>query len=279
MQKVQDLNIERIIAKLDNDFNIDNTDYVPRVAAWVIDALNILKCTPIETKERKISIKNRIGYIDCCIDSDTIKVFDENGCEVKKLTKATGCGCNNQSTPSMGDNKKSNECEISNTLTHENNPNPVYVCGICTTAGMDENNAEIHKVSEVYNNGSNSNKGFVTLSNGMIELNYDANEVTVQYEGVKTKPSDEFGMELPVVPNNGLLIEAVTYYCMYKILCRGIKHPVFNLAASQYGTNPYFMWTSMQERVKRSVMFDKQGNILESDKDLWDSSVALFTFD
>ena len=43
-------NIEHIIAKIDNDFNIDNSDWIPRVAAWVIEALSILKCTKLEKK-------------------------------------------------------------------------------------------------------------------------------------------------------------------------------------------------------------------------------------
>lgn len=279
MQKETDTNILRIIAKLDNDFNIDNTDYVPRVAAWVMDALSILKCTPTEIKERTIPIINRIGYLDCCVDVDTIKVFDKNGCEVKKLTKASKCGYNNSVNPSTGSKKESDDIKISDTLSHNVNSNPVYVGGLSTPAGMDENNAELHNVSEIYTNGSNNDKHFIPLGKGVLELTFDTDEITVQYEGIKTMTSEEFGMELPVVPNNGLLIEAVTYYCMYKILCRGVKHPVFNLAASQYGTNPYHLWTTMQEKVKRSVMFDAQGNILESDKDLWDSSLALFSFD
>ena len=52
--------VEQIIAKLDNDFNLDQTDYVPRIAAWVIEALSILKCTKFEYTTKKIEIKNSI---------------------------------------------------------------------------------------------------------------------------------------------------------------------------------------------------------------------------
>lgn len=40
------LNIERLIGKIDNDFNPDNSDWIPRVGAWVIDGLSQLKCIP-----------------------------------------------------------------------------------------------------------------------------------------------------------------------------------------------------------------------------------------
>ena len=32
-------NVEHIIAKIDNDFNPDNSDWIPRVGTWVIDAM------------------------------------------------------------------------------------------------------------------------------------------------------------------------------------------------------------------------------------------------
>ena len=31
--------VERIIAKIDNDFNPDGSDWIPRVIAWTIDAM------------------------------------------------------------------------------------------------------------------------------------------------------------------------------------------------------------------------------------------------
>ena len=43
MQNKLNTNIERIIAKIDNDFNPDNSDWIPRVGAWTIDAMNMLK--------------------------------------------------------------------------------------------------------------------------------------------------------------------------------------------------------------------------------------------
>lgn len=41
-------NIERIIAKIDNDFNPDNSDWIPRVAAWCIDAMSQIDVLPTE---------------------------------------------------------------------------------------------------------------------------------------------------------------------------------------------------------------------------------------
>ena len=46
--------IETIIARLDNDFNIMSSDYIPRVGAWCIDAMNEMGILQYEEKETTI---------------------------------------------------------------------------------------------------------------------------------------------------------------------------------------------------------------------------------
>ena len=50
------------------------------------------------------------------------------------------------------------------------------------------------------------------------ELNFDIPCIYIEQEVVKTQKSPYFGCELPVVPNNSLLIEAIAYYCIYKYI-------------------------------------------------------------
>ena len=106
----------------------------------------------------------------------------------------------------------------------------------------------------------------------MLELN-----IIIKYKNVVTYHSDLYNCDLPVIPNNGMLIEAIGYYCMYKILCRGHKHTVMNLSATQYGTNPFFMWNHYKDEVKRSVIIDAQGEVVD-DGGLWRESFFNFTF-
>ena len=40
--------LSSLIGKIDNDFNISESDWIPRVAAWVTDALSQMKCLPME---------------------------------------------------------------------------------------------------------------------------------------------------------------------------------------------------------------------------------------
>lgn len=275
MQVRKNTNIQHIIAKLDNDFNIDNTDYVPRVAAWVIEALGILKCIPIEKKTKKIEIKDRIGYLPCDFDASNIKVYDTNDCEVTKLSKVNSC-CK---YPSTGEQQESYAKEISKTLYRQNDEGQSEAIAIAIATGINDDGAIVHITDSIDLNSNNNGHSYLLLPNNEIELTFDTSYITIEYDGIKTEKCAEYNCELPVVPNNALVIEAVTYYCMYKILCRGIKHPVFNLAASQYGTNPFYLWNNLKEQAKRSNLLDAQGNILEEDGDLWCSAFALFAFD
>ena len=59
------------------------------------------------------------------------------------------------------------------------------------------------------------------------------------------------------------------------MLCRGYKHPVFNLNASQYGTNPYYIWTQLKEEAKRSVL----NNNADDGSKLFRSNLFISTFD
>lgn len=265
--------IERIIAKIDNDFNLDNSDWTPRIAAWVIDALSILKCTPIEKKVSKLEVNNRIAVLECPMVTNHIKVYDSKGCIVKSIKDVDHCCHSNVDSAS-------DECsDVSLTMEVGKYSEQESSTSVSTTIGLNkENNTLINKILEVKFKPEEE-RTYTIIDCNRIELNFDDEFITIEYDVVKTVKSTLYDMNLPYVPNNGILIEAIAYYCMYKILCRGIKHPVFNLSASQYGTNPYYMWTVLQEKAKRSVMLDKQGNILEEDGDAWRHGLAIFSFE
>ena len=92
MQNNQNTSIEHIIAKLDNDFNFDNSDWIPRVAAWTIEALSILRCSKTETKRVEISTDNRIVHLGD-IPINKIKVYTKCGCELENLEDLVKSRC------------------------------------------------------------------------------------------------------------------------------------------------------------------------------------------
>lgn len=248
--------VERIIAKIDNDFNPNNSDWIPRVAAWCIDAMQQLDVLLTEKVRKKLTVKGGIAMSDCCLKGLDIKVFDKNGCEIPKAGTRGSCGCNN---PSTGETQKDNsDASCHHMRTHRTVEFECYPNAKETIAAQAQQiNGAIparYNVKEVYRQPIN-NQNYVISGDFTIELNFDTDYIFIEYNTIKTVEGHD-GNQYPMIPNNGKLIEAIAYYCVYKMLCRGYQHPVFNLQASQYGTNPYYIWTTSKEEAKRSVIND-----------------------
>ena len=89
MKVKNQVSIQRLIAKIDNDFNISESDWIPRVAAWTIDALSQMKVLPMEKKKRKLEVSERLANFPCLINSKEIRVYDSNGCEIEEANSTT----------------------------------------------------------------------------------------------------------------------------------------------------------------------------------------------
>lgn len=268
MLKESNTNIERIIAKIDNDFNPDNSDWIPRVGAWCIDAMSQITGLPTEITKRTLEVKNRIAYSQEELPKE-VKVYTNGGCRISNINDTKGCNCNsnNASSPTGGQTN----VELSNTMSeHYSTVDELGQSIAIEVLGTYPVKHEVQVTK------SSSNRNYILIGKHQIELNFDTDCIVVEYERIKTECSELYGCELPVIPNNGTLIEAIVYYCIYKMLCRGYKHQVFNLAASQYGTNPYYIWTQMKEKAKRSII----NNGFEEDVDkIWRSAMFIHMFD
>ena len=269
-------NVERIIAKIDNDFNPDNSDWIPRVGAWCIDAMSQLDVLVTKRKRKKLTVKDRIAYSECPINGSNVKVYDVNNCQIKEVDSDACCN-DASSTGSLA----SETSDIINSVT------PTTIDSINTGQKASANyvlaETENDKYPFRYNvhhyvteGNNNKEHNYVLVDCNKIELNFDTDYIYVETEYIDSEYSDMFGCEVPIIPNNGVLIEAIAYYCIYKMLCRGYKHPVFNLAASQYGTNPYYIWMQLKEEAKRSVI---NNNIDNEASKLFRSNLFIETFD
>lgn len=266
-------NIERIIAKIDNDFNPDNSDWIPRVAPWVIDVLQQLKVLRTKPKKRSLVVVDRIAYVPCPINTDHFVITDSNGCQIDKA-KVSGCMDCNSST---GERVRS-VAMTPDTIDIIHNPNAANAPDYMRVDHVQSKDYSSRYNVKEYAYASNSKKrNYVLVDSNKIEINFDADCIYLEQNEVETSFSEYYNCELPTIPNNGLLIEAIVLWCMYKMLTRGYKHPVFNLAASQYGTNPYYMYNQLKDQVNRSVIIDKQGDVID-DKGAWRSAFIDFTF-
>ena len=222
--KQHTLKISRLIGKIDNDFNISESDWIPRVAAWVIDALSQMKVLPMERKRRVLEVSERIAQFPCCINADEIKVYDKNGCEISQLDSNSSCGCN---------------IEVNNYSPQE-------------IAVIDDNNKSGVNFMNVGTIVNNSNRNFVLQGNN-IELNFNTDKIIVETLEVATYYDEYYDCEVPYIYDDGLLLEALAWYCLFKYLSRGSKHTIYDLKSTNAIINPYMQWEALKVKAANSV--------------------------
>ena len=202
MKLKNQLPLSRLIGKIDNDFNISESDWIPRVAAWTIDALSQMQVLPMERKRRKLEVSNRVAQFPCIINAKELKVYDKHGCEIMELNNDNSCGCS----------------KSSKTMPQE------------ITVIDDTNKTGINFMTVGVISGSNGNHNFV-LDGNNIELNFDADEIEVESYETATYFDEYYQCQVPYIYDNGLLLEALAWYCLFKYLSRGSKHPVYSLSS------------------------------------------------
>ena len=106
------------------------------------------------------------------------------------------------------------------------------------------------EVANVKNN--NNNRNFVLDCNN-IELNFDTDYIEVETFEVATYYDDYYDCEVPYIYEDGLLLEALSWYCLFKYLSRGSKHPVYDLKSSNPIINPWLQWNTLRPKAANSV--------------------------
>ena len=184
--------IERIIAKIDNDFNPGDSDWIPRVAAWCIDAMEQLKVTPTVRKRRKLTVRNRFAKSDCDLECTNLKVFDENGCEVDVMLGGQQSRCGNSFT-GREDESADGHLDSSvtpSTLDHHLVPNQDESIGSIAVRVNSKDYPARYNVADIVGN-YNCVKHYILVDCKTIELDYDANYIVVEYDARKRRHKNE----------------------------------------------------------------------------------------
>ena len=224
------ISIQRLVGKVDNDFNIPESDWIPRVAAWVIDALSQLKVLPMEKKRRELEVSERIALFPCEITANELKVFDKYGNEIANGAEDKCCNVkrNNSSTGRQQQ-----------------------------TIGVTNPNAKDYVTSTILDNVQVSPEGHMFyLQGNNIELNFDTDKIIVESLEVATYHDDYYDCEVPYIYDNGTLLEALAWYILFKYLSRGSKHPIYSLTSNNQYTNPFAQWMYYKGKAKTSVLND-----------------------
>lgn len=270
------IQLEAIIGRIDNDFNIDHSDWIPRIGIWTIAALQQIDGISTKRSRRKLGLNQgsciNILFAD---NRNNFKLFTEEGCEIKKarlqdvyFNKSEECALAEQEdlrTDYNEDYKK----HVDEELTHRtlsihkqdevNHTNPSG-CKSCSFVDkLDDTDSY-----KYYNDGN------------VVYTNYYGRRIIVEYDDFEMSFNETYQCNFPIIPNIGVVVEYIIYYCMYKLLCRGYKHPVFNLS-NNASTNPYLIYKSLAGDAKRALINNNQD--FDSASKLMRSNFFINTFD
>lgn len=236
------ISMQRLVGKVDNDFNLSESDWIPRVAAWVIDALSQLKVLPMEKKRRELEVSERIALFPCEITAQELKVYDKYGneiangadnkcCDLSRGNNVGGCNCGQSINSSTGRQEQ--------------------------TIGITDPTARDSAAATILGTVVSPQSGHMFYLDGNnIELNFDTDRITVESYEVATYKDEYYDTEVPYIYDNGTLLEALAWYILFKYLSRGSTHPVYNLTSPSPYTNPAARWEQLKSKVKTSVLND-----------------------
>lgn len=275
MKLKNQLPISRLIGKIDNDFNLGESDWIPRVAAWSIDALNQMNILPKHRVRRILQVNNRLATLPEIFGLHNLKVYDNHGCEIPLAKNSKCCRDNNEA------NSISQTILVTNPTSHggiqvddhivvyDINGNPIEYSEI---EGIHYTNQLFNEQNEFINLPNRTNRNFV-LECRTIELNYDTDFICVETLETATYFDEYYQDCVPYLYDDGNLLEALAWYCLYKYLSRGSKHPVYDLKSSSPVLNPYHHWIDMKSKAKSSVL-----NAISNNEDGWRSFFYNSTF-
>lgn len=170
-----------VIARIDNKFTIDFSDWIMNAPLWILNGL--------------LEIDSPISLIEAHTQIEITDFFAELPIGVKGINYISFNGVRLPHVSSMA--RKTDE-------TPTDYVGPYYT----------------HR-------GGNS-----------IETSFKEGFIELYYKQISTTLSPELGIQIPDVPDNIFLIQALANYIMMQLLIKGYKHPTLNLRDNSPYLNP-----------------------------------------
>jgi len=128
-------------------------------------------------------------------------------------------------------------------------------------AGLDMvmyNGKRLSHISTLITKTDDANTGYVnpyyTHRNGnTITTSFESGTITVYYKVLPTELVPEFGVNLPKVPNNIHVFNALGNYIMRALIIKGYKHPTLNLQENNPWLNPGLAFEKHAKAARNSL--------------------------
>jgi hypothetical protein len=240
------ISADEIVRRLDNDFNINHSDFLVRIPQWIYQSLR------------------DIDYINSFVPSSLLSSVSNYRCNLPQdLYELSGIEYNHRRLIRTNyPVSKNNISNFSDPIIISNIGVTVY--GSTSDIRITEELTEELKNIEVDINTMRSFEAFTILNaptsvesysllNGYIETSFEEGYIWYHYYKLPEHYNELLGSFCPYIPDNEKVIEFITSTCIKYILQRGFKHPVFSLESNNPYTNIGIITKQLKKEARNSL--------------------------
>lgn len=250
---------DEVVARLDNDFNVKQGDYISRIPQWIHQCLSDLNIYLGLVPKAYVG---EVTNYTCELPSDLNRLIgvEHNGARMER--RATGQYKTTVTTDTtfayistgVGVTVHGSNVEIDESLTH---------------VSIDTNRIRVYDASTI-NELPISSQYYYLLPNNKIETSFEAGGVTFHYYILPASYNERLNSLCPLIPDNEAVKDAIAWYLFQSILQRGGKHPVFTLGNPNWKLDPYERYRKARLNAKNKANSDDsdQARIIDA---MWQS--------
>lgn len=236
---------DEVVARLDNDFNINQGDYVSRIPQWIYQCLSDLNIYLGLVPKAYIA---DVEDFHCELPSDLHKLtgIEYNGTRLErrasdqyKITSVTDTTYAYISTK-VGVTVHGSNIQVDETLNK---------------VSIDASKIRVYDSSTI-NELPLSSQYYYLIPNGKIETSFQSGIITFHYYVFPSSYNERLNSLCPMIPDNEAVKDAIAWYLFQCILQRGTKHSVFTLGNPNWKLDPFERYRKARLNAKNKATSD-----------------------
>lgn len=252
---------DEVIARLDNDFNVNTGSYVSRIPQWIYQCL--------------MDLNIYIGLIPKAYVADVEDFHCDIPSDLHKLTgiEYNGYRLDRRATTQF---KYTSITDVTTALVTTNVGVTLHGSNVEVDDTLDKVSIDVSRIRVFDTSSINelpiSNQYYYLIPNGKIETSFESGVVIFHYYIFPSSYNERLNSLCPLIPDTEAVKESVTWYLFQQILQRGFKHPVFTLGNPNQVLDPYSRYRISRRNAKNKATLEDPDQARIIDR-MWQSQL------
>lgn len=209
-----------VIHRIIEDYDVHSMDFMTRIPTWICEAL------------ADLNIQQHLINVGKVIDFDEYRCEIPEGCENIRLVTINGKRVDFTTNPAP--------------FEHDDGNYIPFVVSFPIGVNLTEN-----VVFDFIQTISGSLYTY-SINGSHLHLNVRKGTLGILFHGLPMTLDEILKINVPLIPNNDVLIDALKNFVMMRILQRNYRHPVLNLRDNNPYTNPALAYDNAKIKVRNA---------------------------